>query len=162
MAANGKASKQIAITGSYQVLTVNKEWNVVTIEEKSTQGAWKTIWNYERGLIASKVPAERACFLSRMDRKEMPSMDALARLAEENRILQGQGQPKKQMTFIIKRTIRDVKSYGLDIFSMCRGLTTYIAYRDHRPQYRPSQESCTRLDVLHILGLNYCYSNNRA
>ncbi|XP_009571384.1 PREDICTED: gastrokine-1 [Fulmarus glacialis] len=121
-------SKQITIAGGYQILTINSEWRVATIEQKSTHGSWKTIWNYDTGVIASKVMADRACFISVMNRNEMPHFDALPRLAEESRNLKGQGQPVKEITFIIQRPVRDLRSYGSSIFTMCRGVTTYLAY----------------------------------
>ncbi|KAM6232275.1 LOW QUALITY PROTEIN: gastrokine-1 [Spheniscus humboldti] len=129
---NTEASKQITVAGGYQILTINREEHVATIKEKSTRGSWKTIWNYDTGLIASKVLPERTCFISLMNRKEMPSFDALARLAEENRNLKGQGQPAKEITFIIKRPVCDLRSYRSDIFAMCRGLSVYMAYEVYR------------------------------
>ncbi|XP_075030739.1 gastrokine-1 [Calonectris borealis] len=155
-------SKQITIAGGYQIVTINTEWRVATIEQKSTHGSWKTIWNYDTGIIASKVMAERVCFISVMNRNEMPRFDALPRLAEESRNVKGQGQPVKEITFIIQRPIRDLRSYGSSIFTMCRGVTTYLAYEVHGPQYMNSQGSCNRLDVLQILELNYCRGNNKA
>ncbi|XP_054030892.1 gastrokine-1-like [Dryobates pubescens] len=127
-----KFTKKISIPGGSQTLTLNKEWRVATVEQKSNQGAWKTIWNYDTGFIASKVLPERACYISIMNRKKMPSFDALPRLAEQDNSLKGHGHPSKDITFtLIKRPIRDLKSYGPDIFSMCRGLPTYVAYEYH-------------------------------
>ncbi|XP_019326180.1 PREDICTED: gastrokine-1 [Aptenodytes forsteri] len=130
---NTEASKQITVAGGCQILTINREEHVATIEEKSTRGSWKTIWSYDTGLIASKVLPERTCFISLMNKKEMPSFDALARLAEENRWnLKGQGQPAKEITFVIKRPVHDLRSYGSDIFAMCGGLSVYMAYEVYR------------------------------
>ncbi|XP_010284086.1 PREDICTED: gastrokine-1, partial [Phaethon lepturus] len=138
-----KGSKQITIAGGYQIVTINREWHMATIEEKSTRASWKTIWNYNtvsgkehafsgKGFIASKVLPERICFISIRNIKDMPSFDAIPRLAEESRNLKGQGQPAKKIPFVlIKRPVHDLKSYGPDIFAMCRGLTTYMAYEVH-------------------------------
>ncbi|XP_059687546.1 gastrokine-1 [Gavia stellata] len=159
---NTQVSNRVTIVSGSQILIINREWRVAIIEERSTQGSWKTIWNYDTGFIATKVPAEGACFISVMNRKEMPSFDALPRLAEETRNLKGQGQTTKEITFVLmKRLVRDLNSYGPDIFAMCRGLTTYMAYEVHGPQYIYNQGSCIRLDVLQLLDLNYCHGNNK-
>ncbi|KAM6395699.1 gastrokine-1 [Rhynochetos jubatus] len=159
---NTDVTKQITVAGGYQILTMNREWHVAIIEEKSTQGSWKTIWNYDTGFIASKVMPEGACYISVMNRREMPSFDSLPRLAEESRNLKGQGQPATEITFIlIKRPIRDLQSYGPDIFAMCRGVTTYMASEVHGPQYTYNQGTCVRLDVLQHVDLNYCQGYNK-
>ncbi|XP_068012741.1 gastrokine-1 [Melanerpes formicivorus] len=161
LADKNKLTKKISIPGGSQTLTVDKEWRVATLEQKSNQGSWKTVWNYDTGFIASKVLPERACYISIMNRKKMPNFDALPRLAEQNNSLKGHGHTSKDITFtLIKRPIRDLKSYGPDIFSMCRGLPTYVAYEYNGPQYGIS--SCKRLDAMQILGLRYCHANIKA
>ncbi|XP_075592701.1 gastrokine-1 [Balearica regulorum gibbericeps] len=164
---NTDVSKQITVSGGYQTLTINREWRVAIIEEKSSRGSWKTIWNYDTGFIATKVLSERACFISVMNRNEMPSFDTLPTVVEERTAglqnLKGQGQPTREITFVlIKRPVRDLQSYGPDIFAMCRGLATYVAYEVHGPQYTSyNQGSCLRLDVLQLVDLNYCRGNNK-
>ncbi|XP_029890321.1 gastrokine-1 [Aquila chrysaetos chrysaetos] len=155
-------SQQAIIGGDFQILTINKEWHVATIEKKSTHGSWKTIWHYDTGFIATRVLPEKVCFVSIMKIKEMPSFDALPALAEESRQMKRQGRPAKEITFIIRTPVRDLMSYGPDIFAMCNGLKTYVAYEVHEPQDTYSQGSCIRLDVLHLLGLNYCRDNTTA
>lgn len=39
-----------------------------------------------QGVIATKVPQENACYISVMNRNEMPRFDNLARLARESRV----------------------------------------------------------------------------
>ncbi|XP_054660441.1 gastrokine-1 [Grus americana] len=160
---NTDISKQITVSGGYQTLTISREWRVAIIEEKSNSGSWKTIWNYDTGFIATKVLSERACFISVMNRNEMPSFDTLPTVVEERTNLKGQGQPTREITFVlIKRPVRDLQSYGPDIFAMCRGLATYVAYEVHGPQYTSyNQGSCIRLDVLQLVDLNYCRGNNK-
>ncbi|XP_069655743.1 gastrokine-1 [Haliaeetus albicilla] len=146
--------QQAIIGGDFQILTINKEWHVATIERKSTHGSWKTIWHYDTGFIATRVLPEKVCFVSIMKIKEMPSFDALPALAEKSK-----RRPAKEITFVIRTPVHDLMSYGPDIFAMCNGLGTYVAYEVHESQYTHSQGSCIRLDVLHLLGLNYCRGN---
>ncbi|KFP67042.1 Gastrokine-1, partial [Cariama cristata] len=154
---NTQGNQQFGIEGGYQFLNMNWEWREATVEEKSTRGSWKTVWNYDTGFIATRVLPERACFISTMNRNEMPRFDALPRLVEERRRLNGQGRPAREITFdLVRRPVRNLKSYGAEIFNMCRGLATYMAYQVRGAQSIINQESCIRLDVLQVLGLNYC------
>uniref|UniRef100_A0A8C3QRQ7 BRICHOS domain-containing protein n=1 Tax=Cyanoderma ruficeps TaxID=181631 RepID=A0A8C3QRQ7_9PASS len=120
-----------------QIMTINRKWLVASIEQKTNHGSWKTIWNYDTGFMATKVQPEKACYLSIMNRTEMPSFDALPQLAADIRVRLKKNQllgkpPTKEITFtLVKRIIRDLESYGPDTFSMCRGLSTYVAYEVH-------------------------------
>lgn len=42
-----------------------------------------------------------------------------------------QRRPAKEITFVIRTPVRDLMSYGPDIFAMCNGLRTYVAYEVH-------------------------------
>ncbi|XP_056364521.1 gastrokine-1-like [Oenanthe melanoleuca] len=154
-----EVSKKISFGGGYQLMTINKKWLVASIEQKTNHGSWKTIWNYDTGFMATKVLPEKACYHSIMNRTEMPSFDALPQLAADIRNHNRPRPPSKEITFtLVKRTIRDLESYGPDTFSMCRGLSTYVAYEVHGPQF--SLGSCIKLDVLQYLALTYCHNDN--
>ncbi|KAM4756473.1 gastrokine-1-like [Cyanocitta cristata] len=66
-----------------------------------------------------------------MNRSEMPSFNNLARLAQESRNQIGFGRPTKHITFVANGLVNNLRSYGADVFSMCSGLTTYMAYEVH-------------------------------
>ncbi|CAM9803144.1 unnamed protein product [Bubo scandiacus] len=149
-------SRKISITGGYQILTINKHWRVATIEEKSIHRSSKVVLNYDMGFIGTKVMPEKTCFVSLMDRKEIPTLDELPRLAEESNQLQIQQQAIKELTYIARRPVRDLKSYGPDIFAMCRGLRTFVATEVHRPDFIVHQSSCIKVDVLQLFDLKYC------
>ncbi|XP_068277405.1 gastrokine-1-like [Nyctibius grandis] len=151
--------RQFTINGGYQVLILNPQWRVATIEEVSPRGSWKTVWNYARGYIASKVLPEGVCFISVMNRAVMPTFDGLPRLAEEVRVLGGQGQPARAITFDVRRPVQDLQAYGPEIATMCRGFTTYLTYEVYGPQFTFNPGSCLRLDILQLLNLKYCRSN---
>ncbi|XP_075379929.1 gastrokine-1 [Mycteria americana] len=158
---NSGIDQQLTAARGNQFLNVNRQWRVVTVEERSAYGSWKTIWNYNTGYIASRVMPERACFISVMNRREMPSFEEVARLAEENRYLQGQEHVGREITYIIERPVRVLNSYGRDISIMCRGLRTYMTRQVYRNQYVYNQESCSKLDVLQLVDLRYCRANNK-
>ncbi|XP_074419737.1 gastrokine-1-like isoform X2 [Larus michahellis] len=154
-------TKQFTIVGGFQILTLNREWRVATIEQRSNQGSWKTIWNYNLGYIASRVLSQGTCYISVMNRNVIPRFDTLITLAEQNMGLRGQGQPAREITFVVKGPVLDLSSYGTDIMAMCRGLTTYLTYEVYGPQNTYNYGSCTVLDVLQLVDLKYCQANNK-
>ncbi|NXI96295.1 GKN1 protein, partial [Psophia crepitans] len=153
-------TKQITINGGYQTLIIRRQLRVAIIEQRSPSGSWKTIWNYNTGYIASKVLSQGACFVSVMNRNEMPSFDSLLSSVTVGNNLKGQEQYTREITFnVIRRPVRDLQTYGTEIYAMCSGLPTYVAYEVQRPQYTIyNQGSCIRLDVLQLVNLNYCQS----
>ncbi|XP_050838704.1 uncharacterized protein LOC127060359 [Serinus canaria] len=148
----------VIIGGQSQIVTINRQWRVAVIEQRSFSRSWKTIWNYNTGVIATKVPQEDTCYISIMNRNEMPSFDNLARLAEESRnLIDGFESPTTGITYVTSGLVNNLNSYGIDITAMCSGLTTYMAYQVNRPQVNLG--SCITLDVLRAVDLNYCNSN---
>ncbi|XP_054031457.1 gastrokine-1 [Dryobates pubescens] len=159
---NPNLNQHTTVIVGTQTLTIKRQLRVAVIDQRSTLRPWKSIWNYQTGVIATKVTSEGVCYISTMDRKLMPTFDALPRLAEQNKLLQVQGRPSKEVIYVIKRPILNLQSYGQEISTLCRGLTTYETYEVYGPQYTVNQGSCSRLDVLHILDLVYCRANNKA
>ncbi|XP_054145132.1 protein PF3D7_1417600-like [Melozone crissalis] len=149
---------QVIIGGHSQIVTINRQWRVAIIEQTSISGSWKTIWNYNTGVIATKVTQQNICYISTMNRNEMPRFDNLARLAEESRnLIGGFGRPNKRITFVTNGLVNNLYSYGADIMAMCSGVTTYMATEVHSPQVNLG--SCITLDVLRVVELQYCSSN---
>ncbi|XP_059726600.1 uncharacterized protein LOC132339967 isoform X3 [Haemorhous mexicanus] len=148
---------QVIIGGQSQVVTINRQWRVAVIEKRAGIGSWKTIWNYNRGIIATKVTQQNTCYISIMKRSEMPSFNNLARLAEESRNQFGLGRPTKKITYVTNGLVSNLRSYGSDVFSMCSGLTTYMTYEVQGVQVNLG--SCIALDVLRVVDLKYCTGN---
>ncbi|XP_053944762.1 gastrokine-1-like [Cuculus canorus] len=150
-------TKQVSVAGGLQTLTIDRQRRIATVQQEGSQGSWKTMWNYNSGAVATKVLPQRACYISKVDRKQLPSFDELPALADESMSLKGQRQPSKKLTFVTERRIRDLRSYGQDIVDLCRGLPTYNAYVVYGTPYQYNQEACDTLGVLEILGLQYCH-----
>ncbi|XP_066062176.1 gastrokine-1-like [Chamaea fasciata] len=151
---------QVIVGGQSQIVTINRQWHVAVIEKNTVSGSWKTIWNYNTGVIATKVPQQNTCYISIMNRSEMPSFNNLARLAQESRNQIGFGRPTKKITFVANGLVNNLSSYGADVFSMCSGLTTYMAYEVHGLQVNLG--SCITLNVLGVVDLKYCNGNGQS
>ncbi|XP_017587665.1 PREDICTED: gastrokine-1-like [Corvus brachyrhynchos] len=140
-------------------MNINSQTQEAIFEQKSNHLSWKTIWNYNTGVIATKVMQERTCYISIMNRSEMPTFAAVVKVAAEKRNLIGFGRPTKHITFVTNGLVNNLNSYGATIAAMCSGLTTYMAYEVHGPQY--NQQSCIALDVLRLVELKYCRGNGQ-
>ncbi|XP_077645326.1 gastrokine-1-like [Lonchura striata] len=154
---------QVIIGGQSQIVTINRQWRVAVIEQRSFSGSWKTVWNYNTGVIATKVTQQNTCYISIMNRNEMPRFDNLARLAQESRnMIGGFGRHTKRITFVTNGLVNNLNSYGIEIAAMCSGLTTYMAYEVHSESFQGPQVnlgSCITLDVLRVVDLQYCIGN---
>ncbi|XP_057898310.1 uncharacterized protein LOC131094776 [Melospiza georgiana] len=149
---------QITITGISQGVKLNSQTRVAIIEQKSQTLSWKTIWNYNRGVIATKIIQQNTCYISIMNRTDIPSFNSLARLAAESRNMIGVlGRPTKEITFVTSGLVNNLYSYGTEIAAMCSGVTTYMAYEVHGLQ--ANLGSCITLNVLRAVDLRYCNSN---
>ncbi|XP_074415315.1 gastrokine-1-like [Zonotrichia albicollis] len=141
-------------------MTLSSQTHEVIFQQRSEQFSWKTIWNYNTDIIATKLVQERTCYISTMNRSEMPTFDALARFAADNKNQVGLGRPTRKITFVTNGFVSNLNSYGAEVFAMCSGFTTYMAYEVHGPQL--NQGSCISLDVLKLVDLNYCGGNIKA
>ncbi|XP_064031562.1 gastrokine-1-like [Pogoniulus pusillus] len=159
---NPDLNQQTTIVVGPQILTLKRQWHVAVIEKKSTVGAWKTVWNYRTGVTATRMPSERVCYISTMNRQLVPTFDALPRLVEQNRIQGVKGQPSQDIIYVIKRPILNLEVYGQEVVTLCSGLTTYETYEVHGPQYTVDQGLCTKINVLHLLDFVFCRANNKA
>ncbi|XP_027765791.1 gastrokine-1-like, partial [Empidonax traillii] len=77
---------QISVGGVFQNMTISSQTRVAVFEQRSNDLSWKTIWNYNTGIIATKVMQQNTCYISIMNKNKMPTFDALFRLASESRV----------------------------------------------------------------------------
>ncbi|XP_066193389.1 gastrokine-1-like [Sylvia atricapilla] len=149
----------MSISGVSQSMSINSQTRKAIIQQKSNRLSWKTIWNYNTGIIATRVMPEGACYISTMNRSGMPTFAALARVAAERRNQIGFGRPSRRITFVTNGRANNLRSYGADVFSMCSGLSTYMAHETYAPRY--NQQSCTALNVMSLVELDYCRGNGQ-
>nr|XP_005505293.2 gastrokine-1 isoform X2 [Columba livia] len=156
---NQQVTREIRVNGGVQILNINRELRVVTVEQRSEFGTWKTIWNFNTGFIATEVFPERTCFISPMNRNLIPTFETFPTVVEGFQGLKGQIQPTRVITFVLsQRLVPDLRIYGPDIFNMCREVTTVVATPvAELPVY--NEGACTRLNVLNLVQLNYCRTN---
>ncbi|XP_072213094.1 gastrokine-1-like [Excalfactoria chinensis] len=145
----------------FQTLTIDRSSLVAIIEANTAENAWTTVWNYGTGYIATKLPREGVCYISQMDRVLMPALDSIAVLAEQTNNVKGETVLSRSVRYVVtRRHARELRTYGNDIFALCSGLPTFIAFEESQQegvnQIFYNQDACYRLDVLNLLGIDYC------
>uniref|UniRef100_A0A8C2TJ52 Gastrokine 1 n=1 Tax=Coturnix japonica TaxID=93934 RepID=A0A8C2TJ52_COTJA len=145
----------------FQTLTIDRNSLVAIIEANSAENAWTTVWNYGTGYIATKLAREGVCYVSAMNRVLMPALDSIAVLAEQTNNVKGESVLSRSIRYVVsRRQARELRSYGNDIFALCSGLPTFVAFEESQQeggnQIFYNQDACYRLDVLNLLGLDYC------
>ncbi|XP_017692761.1 PREDICTED: gastrokine-1-like [Lepidothrix coronata] len=153
----GGGDSHISISGVSQSININSQTQEAIIEQKSKSLSWKSIWNYNTGVIATKVPQQNACYISVMNRTEMPSFDSLVKVAAQGGNLVSLGRPARKLTFVTSGSVNNLNSYGANTIAMCSGLTTYRAYE--------VQGECKQINSVSLspgtffpLGNDYCTS----
>ncbi|XP_021230773.1 gastrokine-1 [Numida meleagris] len=146
---------------SFQTLTIDSSSLVAIIEANSAENAWTSVWNYQTGYIATKLAGQGVCYISAMNRVVMPAFNSIAVLAEETNNVKGERVLSRTIRYVVsRRRARELVTYGNDIFALCRGLPTYIAVEESQQeggnQVFYNQDACYRLDVLNLVGIDYC------
>ncbi|XP_010721377.1 gastrokine-1 [Meleagris gallopavo] len=144
-----------------QTLTINRNSLVAIIQSDSAENSWTTVWNYGTGYVATKLGQEGVCYVSTMNRVLTPALNSIALLAEETSNVKGESVLSRSIRYVVsRRQVRDLMTYGNDIFALCSGLPTYMAFEETQQeggnQIFYNQNACYRLDVLNLLGINYC------
>ncbi|KAK2520027.1 hypothetical protein Q9966_013635 [Columba livia] len=159
---NQQVTREIRVNGGVQILSINRESRVVTVEQRSEFGTWKTIWNFNTGFIATELMSEGICLISTMNRNLLPTFETFPTVVQGFQGLKGQIQPTRVITFVLgQRVVPDLRIYGPDIFNTCRESTTVLASPVPELQLQPiyNEGACTTLNVLNLVQLNYCRNN---
>ncbi|XP_048784210.1 gastrokine-1 [Lagopus muta] len=144
-----------------QTLTISPNSLVAIIQSDSAENAWTTVWNYGTGYIATKLGQEGVCYISTLNRVLMPALNSIAVLAEESNNVKGESVLSSSIRYVVsRRQVGDLMSYGNDIFALCSGLPAFLAFEESQQegvnQIFYNQNACYRLDVLNLVGIDYC------
>ncbi|XP_027487452.1 gastrokine-1-like, partial [Corapipo altera] len=153
----GGGDPQISISGVSQSININSQTQEAIIEQKSKRLSWKTIWNYNTGVIATRVLQQNTCYISVMNRTEMPSFDSLVKVAAQGGNQVSLGRPTRKLTFVTSGLVNNLNSYGANTIAMCSGLTIYRAYEVHGECKQINSVSLSP-GTLFPLGNDYCTS----
>uniref|UniRef100_A0AC11B3M2 Gastrokine 1 n=1 Tax=Ovis aries TaxID=9940 RepID=A0AC11B3M2_SHEEP len=142
-----------------QSVSVNNEHGVANIDNNNGWGSWNSLWDYGSGFAVIRSFKKKSCFVHKMNKEVMPSIQALGMLAKKNK-LQGrgpEGPPPKSLIYSVKPDkVNNLDQFGESVVTMCKGIPTYMAeeIQEANPILYP--EKCFKVDILWILNISLC------
>uniref|UniRef100_A0A2K6F266 Gastrokine 1 n=1 Tax=Propithecus coquereli TaxID=379532 RepID=A0A2K6F266_PROCO len=142
-----------------QSVSVNNEHNVANIDNNDGWNSWNAIWDYKTDFAAVRLFQKKSCIVHKMNKDAMPSIEVLNALAKQNK-LQGkgpEGTPTKGLKYSVNpNQVNDLKKFGQNIASMCRGIPTYLAEETQEASLFFESGKCFKADILWILNISFC------
>ncbi|XP_048146142.1 gastrokine-1-like [Corvus hawaiiensis] len=100
----------------------------VSTNPKERSEAWKTIWDFKTGYVATKVFSKNTCIIATTSKrfwfgKRFPTPP------QGDKGLGPYQLPPRENRFIISRNrLQSLSPYGKRIQALCRGIPSYLAY----------------------------------
>ncbi|XP_006119172.2 gastrokine-2 isoform X2 [Pelodiscus sinensis] len=141
-----------------QTVTINSEHNIVDIHVHAGMCSSDTIFDYNRGYIATRLFSRRACFVLKMEKGYIPEIEELGRLAYEKQMMKKifsernlwvQYEPSDSIIAEFKEWLL----FGKPIEKLCRDVPIY---RVHRVEGALRAGGCAKAGILGILGISVC------
>ncbi|XP_068128472.1 gastrokine-1-like isoform X2 [Hyperolius riggenbachi] len=140
----------------HQTVNINNQDRIANVNQYNGWNSWNSVWDYERGLFATRLVSKRYCVVSRMNRNVMPSLEQLSRATQGAQEPQA---PTKSLTYTISQTrVKNVAQYGDHIEALCKGVPTFFAQEMQGGAGGMffALQGCTNLGILRFLGISLC------
>ncbi|KAJ1091516.1 hypothetical protein NDU88_004637 [Pleurodeles waltl] len=123
----------------HQTVNINNEKNIANINTNVGMNSWNSIWDYNTGFIALRPFAKKSCYIHRMNRNVVPSIQELARLTKEKKDQKAPaGPPPRSLQYsVTSAKAENFEEYGKPIEAMCRGVPSYVTEED-QGEYPPA------------------------
>ncbi|NXU21866.1 GKN2 protein, partial [Thalassarche chlororhynchos] len=111
-------------------MTIHNEKNIVEVHVRSGAYSSDTIFDYSHGYIATKLLSQNACFIMKINKKYIPELQEIGRLAFERKTMKSVYSPNNlwvefQSGHSVLGDIKDWFLYGKSIEQLCAGLPLY-------------------------------------
>ncbi|KAJ1091517.1 hypothetical protein NDU88_004637 [Pleurodeles waltl] len=116
----------------HQTVNINNGKNIANINTNAGMNSWNSIWDYNTGFIALRPFAKKSCYIHRMNRNMVPSIQELARLTKEKKDQKAPaGPPPRSLQYsVTSAKAENFEEYGKPIEAMCRGVPSYVTEED--------------------------------
>ncbi|XP_050766251.1 gastrokine-2 [Gymnogyps californianus] len=143
------------VTGT---MTIQNENHIVEAHVRAGVYSSDTIFDYSHGYIATRLFSRNACFIMKMNKKYIPELQEIGRLAFERKTMKAIYSPDNvwvqfQSGRSIFGTIKDWLVYGKPIEQLCRGLPLYQLVETQPPL---NVHGCAKAGIPSILGIKIC------
>ncbi|XP_007938275.1 gastrokine-2 [Orycteropus afer afer] len=142
-----------------ETMTIDNEKNIATINIHAGSCSSTTIFDYKHGYIASRLLSRRACYILKMDHKNIPALDQLKRYIYERQALNTMFSNK--YTWVkynpLESLITDVNwfLFGSPIKNLCNHVPLYKGEVVEK-KYAVGAGGCAKAGLLGILGISVC------
>ncbi|XP_069474987.1 gastrokine-1-like [Ambystoma mexicanum] len=142
-----------------QTVNIDNAKNIANINTDAGWNSWNSIWDYNNGFIALRPFAKKSCYIHRMNKNVVPSIQELARLTKEKKDHKGPAQaPPRSLQYSVTSTKADnLNQYGKPIEALCRGVPSYIAQEVQGDSFFAfGGGGCVNAGLLFILDISVC------
>ncbi|XP_029457645.1 gastrokine-2 [Rhinatrema bivittatum] len=141
----------------HQTVNINNKNNIANINSHAGMCSSNSIFDYGRGLIATRLLSRRACYVGRMNREIFPSLQELRQLAynqKMQRFIPFPRQVRLQYSSA-KSPFVDIAQFGPHIEAMCRAIPTYPVQLEENDFFFETA-GCAKAGLLGIFGISVC------
>ncbi|XP_078522789.1 gastrokine-1-like [Lissotriton helveticus] len=141
----------------HQTVNINNQDHIANIDTNAGWNSWNSIWDYGNGFVATRVFAKKACYVNRMNRNQVPSIQELAQFTKEKQAIEKapQGAPPRSLQYAAtKMPAQDLTQYGRPIEALCRGIPTYLAEEVQGASFYVGV--CLNAGILWVVDVNLC------
>ncbi|XP_072702105.1 gastrokine-2 [Ciconia boyciana] len=143
------------VTGT---MTVHNEHQIAEVHVRSGLYSSDSIFDYSHGYVATRLLSRRACFIMKINRKYIPNLQDMGRLAFERKTMKKMYSPNNVWVQFrpghsMLGTTNNWLLYGKPIEQLCRGLPVYELAE---AQPLPNADHCANAGVPSILNLKIC------
>ncbi|XP_060107325.1 gastrokine-1-like [Heteronotia binoei] len=142
-------------SNTHQAVNVNQQAQIVNIHNYHGWNGWDAIWDYRKGLFATRLFRKRACVVATMDLKTFPRLETLSSFRGHKT---GKNIPlSHDSRFSIGKThVKNLAQFGLAIEQLCRGIPTYYAHPEQGTNLPALSPGCANVGILNLFGISLC------
>ncbi|XP_069068771.1 gastrokine-1-like [Pleurodeles waltl] len=163
----------------HQTVNINNEKNIANINTNAGMNSWNSIWDYNtvsttwfelcidmkymritiyKRIHCSPAFAKKSCYIHRMNRNVVPSIQELARLTKEKKDQKAPaGPPPRSLQYsVTSAKAENFEEYGKPIEAMCRGVPSYVTEEDQGNSFFFGIGGCEQAQLLFILNISVC------
>ncbi|XP_069799347.1 gastrokine-1-like [Dendropsophus ebraccatus] len=129
----------------HQTVNINNQDQVAHVNNINGWNSWDSIFDYGRGVFATRPYGKKECVVTKMDMTVFPSLEVL-----------GQQKPVSSRLFKFnanKVPIANIGIYGVYVEALCRGIPSYTADVNQVDEYYV----CNPNSIITILGITFCF-----
>ncbi|KAJ1091512.1 hypothetical protein NDU88_004633 [Pleurodeles waltl] len=110
----------------HQTVNIDNHDNIANINTNAGWNSWNSVWDYGNGFVATRVFAKKVCYVNRLNKNLVPSIQQLAQFTKDKKA--PQCAPPRTLQYAATKTpAQDLARYGKPIEVLCRGIPTYLA-----------------------------------